>query len=132
MFFYKTGRGLPQVGILVKDIASRIHTVARVLPYPIIKMGLTVRLPIIPDHDYIERSFLWSVVEIETQYLTASLERLTQIVNALFETAARLLKLRILNFTNMLAIELEAARSDRQLKRTAINNIATAIRLYTS
>lgn len=129
--FILLAEGYPKFTAFLKDLSSRVFAVARALPVPITKAGTNFKLPIIPDHDFIERAFLGSVVDVETQYLTASLERLTKTVNSLFENGQPG-ETEALNFTKMLASELDAAKSDRQLKRTAISNVATALRLYTS
>ena len=71
--FTLLAEGYPKLRSLLKDISSRIHAVARTLPYPITKFGINTKLPISPDHDFTEHVLFGSVVEVETQYLTASI-----------------------------------------------------------
>lgn len=129
--FLVLAEGYPRLRALLKDLAARVSALARVSPIPITNLGVT-KLPLIPDHEFIEKAFLGAVVEVETHYFTASLERLTKTVNALFEDGAQPGEMEALTFTKVLAAELSSARSDRQLRRTAISNVATAIRLYAS
>lgn len=129
--FLVLAEGYPRLRGLLKDLAVRVSALARVSPVPITKMSSS-KLPIIPTHEFIEKAFLGSVVEVETLYLTASLERLTKMVNALFEDGKQPGETEALTLTKMLAAELSATRADQQLSRTAISNVATAIRLYAS
>lgn len=129
--FLTLAQGYPRLRSVLKDVASRVSALARVSPVPITKL-VNTKLPLIPDHDFIEKAFLGAVVEVETHYLTASLERLTKTVAALFEHGKQPGEMEALSFAKALAAELIAARSDKQLLRTAISNVATAIRLYTS
>lgn len=129
--FVTLAEGYPRLRTLLKDLASRVYALARLSPIPITKLGVT-KLPIIPDYDFIEKAFLGATVEVETHYFTASLERLTKTVTNLYENGKQPGETEALNFTKVLASELSAARSDKQLFRAAVSNVATAIRLYTS
>lgn len=130
--FLTLAEGYPRLRGLLKDMAKRVSAIARVSPTPITKLGATAKLPLIPGHEFIEKAFLSAVMEVETHYLTASLERLTETVTSFFDSNVHPGETKALSLTKALAAELSAARSDKQLFRTAVNNVATAIRLYTS
>lgn len=130
--FLALAEGYPRLRGALKDTAKRVSSLARVSPTPITKFASSATLPLIPDHEFIQRQFLQAFVEVETHYLTASLERLTKTVNAFFEDGKQPGETQALMFAKMLASELSAARSDKQLFRTAVGNVSTAIRLYAS
>lgn len=129
--FLLLAEGYPRLRSLLKDLASRVSALARVSPMPITRLGAT-KFPIVPDSGFIEKAFLGAALDVETHYFTASLERLTKTVTILFQGGKQPGETEALNFTKILAAELSAARSDKQLLRAAVGNVATAIRLYTS
>lgn len=130
--FLALAEGYPRLKSSLVDLSNRVSALARVSPTPITKIAPTAKLPLIPDHDFIQKAFFSAVVEVETHYLTASLERLTATVSSFFESGKYAGETEALTMTKALASELTAARSDKQLFHTAASNVATALRLYTS
>ena len=66
-------------------MSGRIHTLVRGTSNPITIIHHDGKLPIVPDRSFIETTLLAAVRDVETHYLTSSLERLTSAVTDLFE-----------------------------------------------
>eukprot|EP00177_Eucheuma_denticulatum_P001182 GFKZ01002139.1.p1 GENE.GFKZ01002139.1~~GFKZ01002139.1.p1 ORF type:complete len:823 (-),score=110.77 GFKZ01002139.1:291-2705(-) len=130
--FLALAEGYPKLKSLLTSLATRVSALARVSPTPITRIGATAKLPLIPDHDFIQSSFFHAVEDVETHYLTASLERLTATVSGLFAEGKYAGETDALTLTKALAAELTAARGDKQLFQTAVSNVSTALRLCTS
>lgn len=130
--FSALAEGYPKLKSLLTNSAKRVSMLCRVSPTPISKISLTAKLPIIPDHDFIQNSFFGAVEDIETHYLTASLERLTKMTSSFFENGNHPAETEALTLTKALAAELNAARHDKLLFQMAISSVAQAVRLYTS
>ncbi|CDF39702.1 unnamed protein product [Chondrus crispus] len=130
--FLALAEGFPRLKSSLVNLSDRVSALARVSPTPITKIVNASKLPLIPNHEFIQNAFFSAVVEVETHYLTASLERLTASVSSFFEGTKYAGETEALTLTKALAAELTAARGDKQLLRTAVNNVATALRLYTS
>lgn len=130
--FLALAEGYPKLKSLLMNLATRVSAQARVSPVPITDIGAIAKLPLIPDSEFIHQAFFSAVVDVETHYLTASLERLTALVTSFFEGGKFADETDALGLTKMLIADLTAARSDKQLFQTAVNNVATALRLYTS
>eukprot|EP00171_Calliarthron_tuberculosum_P018204 IDg18204t1 len=113
-------------------MVSRIEAFARVSPSPIIKITPNPKYPFIPNHAFIANGFLSAVAEIETHYLTDSLDRLTGAISSSFNKRKQVTESEALAFAKLLAQELNAAKDDNKLLQTATNNVATALRLYKS
>lgn len=130
--FLALAEGYPKLKSMLMNLATRVSAQARVSPIPITDIGATAKLPLIPDSEFIHQSFFNAVVDVETHYLTASLERLTAMVTWFFEGGKFADETDALALTKALTAELTAARNDKQLFQTAVNNVATSLRLYTS
>lgn len=130
--FSALAEGYPKLKSSLTDLASRVSALARVLPIPITELSPTAKLPLIPDHDFIQKSFFLAFQEVETHYLTASLERLTATVSSFYDGGKHAGETEALTLTKSLAAELSVARGDKQLFHTAVNNVSTALRLYAS
>lgn len=130
--FLTLAEGYPRLRGLLKDLAVRISGLVRLSPTPITKLESNSKVPLIPDHEFIEKALFSAVVEVETHYLNASLERLTKTVSSLFEGGKQPGEAEAVNVTKLLSQELNGAYGDKQLEGTAVSNVATALRLYTS
>ncbi len=130
--FLALAEGFPKLRSSLSAVVSRIDAFARVSPAPITSMSQNPKYPFIPNHAFIETAFLSTVTEIETHYLTASLQRLTGAVASSFSKHSQPSESEALAFVKLLAQELSAARDDSKLLQTATNNVATALRLYKS
>ncbi|KAI0557840.1 Golgi transport complex subunit 5 [Gracilaria domingensis] len=130
--FLALAEGYPRLRQSLTNMADRVTALARVSPSPITSLESTAKLPLIPDQDFIQRAFMNTVLDVETHYLTASLERLSKTVSFLFEGGKQPGEAEALSLTKTLVSELNAARADKQLFRIAVSNVAQAIRLYTS
>lgn len=130
--FLALAEGFPRLKSSLVTLSNRVSALARGCPTPITSMGGASKLPLIPSHEFIQNAFVTAVVEVETHYLTASLERLTAMVSSFFDGGKHAGETEALTLTKALAAELTAARGDKLLLRTAISNVATALRLYTS
>lgn len=130
--FLALAEGYPRLRQTLSNMADRVTALARVSPTPITSLKPTAKLPLIPDHQFIQRAFLQGVLDIETHYLTASLERLSKTVSSLFEGGKQPGEVEALALTKTLVAELNPARGDEQLFQIAVSNVAQAIRLYTS
>lgn len=130
--FLALAEGYPKLKSLLMNLGTRVSVQARVSPIPITEIRTTTKLPLIPDSEFIHRSFFSAVVDVETHYLTASLERLTAMVTSFFESGTFAEDADALTLIKTLTAELAAARSDEQLFQIAVSNVATALRLYTS
>lgn len=130
--FLTLAEGYPRLRSLLSDVSKRVNALARVSPTPITSIEISTKLPLIPDEEFITKCFFNAIVEVDTHYMTASHERLTKTVSAFYENGKQPGETEALSFAKMLAAELNAAREDKQLFRTAVSNIAKAIRLYVS
>eukprot|EP00178_Gracilaria_changii_P013513 TRINITY_DN381_c0_g1_i12.p1 TRINITY_DN381_c0_g1~~TRINITY_DN381_c0_g1_i12.p1 ORF type:complete len:851 (-),score=122.57 TRINITY_DN381_c0_g1_i12:7248-9683(-) len=130
--FLVLAEGYPRLRQSLKNMGDRVTALARVSPTPITSLEASSKLPLIPDQDFIQHAFMNTVLDVETHYLTASLERLSKTISFLFEDGKQPGETEALSLTKTLVSELNAARGDRQLFRIAISNVSQAIRLYTS
>lgn len=130
--FLALAEGFPKLRYSISAMVSRIEAFARVSPSPIINIATNPKYPFIPNQAFIENAFLSSIAEIETHYLTDSLDRLTSAVSSSFNKRKQASESEALAFAKLLANELNAAKDDSKLLETATNNVATALRLYKS
>jgi conserved oligomeric Golgi complex subunit 5 len=124
----------PRLRSMLISMSGRIHTLVRGSSHPISLIDQNGRLPIVPDRSFIETTFLAAARDVETHYLTSSLERLTSTVTDLFEAdhVGGPGSAETLGLVRVLASELSAARNAPDLFQTSVVNIATALRLYRS
>lgn len=130
--FLALAEGYPRLRGSLEEMAHRVSALAKGSPTPITKIAAIAKLPLIPDAEFIRKAFFSAVLEIETHYLTASLERLTKTVSSFYDGPKHPGETEALTLTKILAGELRASRSDTQLFHIAVSNAATALRLYTT
>lgn len=130
--FLALAEGFPRLHSSITAMVSRIEAFACVSPPPIINIAPDPKYPFIPNHAFIEKSFMSAVSEIKAHYLSDSLERLTRAVLASFNKRKQVSESEALAFAKLLAQELTAAKGDNKLLQTASNNVAMALRLYKS
>lgn len=124
----------PRLRSLLLSLSMRVHAIARAVPYPITSTDLSrSQLPLIPDKAFVERSFVTAASDVETYYLSASLERLTSAVSSMFEQGRPAPgEAEALAFARLLAAELGNARAESDFFATSISNVSTALRIYSS
>jgi hypothetical protein len=124
----------PRLRASLVSVSERIHTLLRGAPYPITVIEPHGKLPIVPDCSFIEGTFVSAVREVESHYLTASLERLTSAATSLFGSnrPGGPGEAEAVGLVRLLAAELSASRSAPDLFQTSIVNAATVLRLYLS
>lgn len=130
--FLALAEGFPKLRSSILDVVARVDALARLSPAPITNLPPDPKRPFVPSQVFISEAFLGAVVDLETHYLTASLERLTGAVTASFSRHLQPNESDALALARLLATELSAARSDGKLLETAVSNVATALRLYKS
>lgn len=124
----------PRMRSLLLSLSTRVHAIARAVPFPITSEDLSrSQLPLIPDRAFVERSFVSAAGEVETYYLSASLERLTSAVSSMFKQGRPAPgEGEALAFARLLAAELGNSRAEKDLFATSISNVSTALRIYSS
>lgn len=135
----------PRLRALLVALSTRVHALVRTCPHPITSFEIerlkpgkpfspsSVQLPIVPDRTFIETTFISSVAEVETHYLSASLDRLTSAVASAFDPSrAAPGEAEALAVARLCSAELTASRNDDELFATSVTNVATALRLYCS
>lgn len=132
LVFSALAEGFPKLRLAVSDVVARVDAFARVSPPPITGTVQNPKYPFVPNHAFIEKTFMDTITEIETHHLTASLDRLTSAVESSFGQRAQPSESEALAFAKLLAQELSAARDDKKLLQIATNNVATVLRLYKS
>lgn len=132
LVFLALAEGFPKLRASLNALVSRIEEFARLSPQPITNMKPNAKFPFVPKHDFIENAFFGSITEIETHYLSVSLDRLMNAVEHAFGKRKHPAESDALAFAKLLAHELQAAKDDVKLLETATSNVATALRLYKS
>jgi conserved oligomeric Golgi complex subunit 5 len=148
----------PRLRKSLVTLADRVYAVARPLPYPITfflespvpscapssSSSAAKTLPIVPGREFIQSAFVSTVSDVETHYLSVSLDRLTSSVSVAFEAKSDDGSKssatpsfggadgHALNLARLFAAELSASRADADLFNVSVTNVSKALRLYTS
>lgn len=130
--FMALAEGFPKLRATLTALVSRVEEFARLSPAPITNIAPDPKYPFVPNQAFIENAFFNAVTEVETQYLSVSLQRLIDAVEASFKKRRQPSESEALTFVKLLAQELTEAKDDPKLLETATNNVSTALRLFKS
>jgi hypothetical protein len=124
----------PRLRAALAALAGRVYAHVRASPHPITafeRERAGGHMPIVPDRIFVEGAFVPAAADVERHYLSASLERLTSAVTAVFAPGRPPpAEAEALSIARLLAAELAASRPDSDLFSTSVSNVATALRMY--